>query len=113
MTDVSVTCCDGPCCGPALASELASLAGTVRYETATCLSECEKAPVLRVRFDDGTGRRVTALLSGSEGADLSGELQAWVSRGGRPPLPAVLQEAEFLPGEGGGCLCDEELPSET
>ena len=63
--------------------------------------------MVRVRFDDAEGRRVTALLSGSGEADLAEELREWLRRGDTAPLPASLREAEFLPGEGGGCLCDE------
>ena len=91
-----------------MATELGSLAGQVRFETATCLSECEKAPVVRVRFDDVGGRRVSALLSGKDASELATDLRAWVSRGAGAPLPAALGKAEFPPGEGGGCLCDEE-----
>ena len=105
---VSLLCCDGPCCGPGLATALAPLGDVVRLERATCLSECEKAPVVRVRYDDG-GRRVTALLSGAERPDLAAALRSWVEAD-RGPLPQDLRSAEFAPGEGGGCLCDEELP---
>lgn len=109
---VSLLCCDGPCCGPELAEALRSLEGRVRFEVATCLSECEKAPVVRVRFGEG-GRRTTSLLSGSGRPELVSELQAWVDEGSLSPLPRSLREAEFSPGEGGGCLCDEEQPAVT
>ena len=85
---------------------LALLGDVVRLESATCLSECEKAPVVRVRYDDN-GRRATALLSGAERPDLVAELRSWVDEG-NGPLPPALRDAEFAPGEGGGCLCDEE-----
>ena len=66
--------------------------------------------MVRVRFDLAGGRRATALLSGRDRPGLVGELTDWVKRGGVGPLPHALREAEFLPGEGGGCLCDEEEP---
>ena len=103
---VSLLCCDGPCCGPALGAALAPLADAVRLESATCLSECEKAPVVRVRYDDA-GRRNTVLLSAADRPDLAAELSSWIYAG-EGPLPESLRAAEFAPGEGGGCLCDEE-----
>lgn len=115
MTDVaqakrapSLLCCDGPCCGTALSQALADIGHGVRFEVATCLSECEKGPVVRMRYDAADGTRATALLSGLDERDLPEVLDGWLTEGAPPGLTPRLRAARFDPGEGGGCLCDEE-----
>ena len=103
----ALLCCDGPCCGPELSAALRQLEGELRLEVATCLSECEKAPVVRLRYDTDAGTRSTALLSGAEGTDVAAELRAWLVAGAPEGLTPGLRAARFEPGEGGGCLCDE------
>ena len=106
----SLLCCDGPCCGPGLSAALRRLEGDLRFEVATCLSECEKAPVVRLRHDIEDGNRTTVLLSGGGDPGLASELAAWVEQGSPPSLTPRLRAAQFAPGEGGGCLCDEDEP---
>lgn len=103
----SLLCCDGPCCGAGLSKALERLRGEVRLEVATCLSECEKAPVVRLRYDADDGTRSTVLLSGANEPDLAAELEAWVRSGAPASLRPRIRAAEFTPGKGGGCLCDE------
>lgn len=103
----SVLCCDGPCCGTALSNSLGPIAPDVRLEVATCLSECEKAPVVRLRYDTDDGSRAAALLSGANEPDLSRELADWARNGAPGSLSPRLRAAQFTAGEGGGCLCDE------
>lgn len=103
----SLLVCDGPCCGAALSQALTAVGGDVRIEVATCLSECEKAPVVRLRYDVEDDTRESVLLSGAEEPDLARELQTWLRIGAPASLPPRLLAARFAPGEGGGCLCDE------